>query len=199
MDSDFIVNAEKVLLKVDPALGKLIQNQQLLPTNRPTDYFAALCRSIIGQQVSVAAAKTIFERFENATNLLPANVLAINDETKKQIGLSRQKTAYLKDLARHFHNNPTVYEHLERASDTEVILELTTVKGVGTWTAQMFLMFTLQRPDVFAPDDGGLQRAMMLLYGWNSLPRKKELQKKAATWSPYRTIACMHLWQSLDT
>src|SRR5690606_14972068 len=107
----------------------------------------------------------------------------------KAIGLSRQKASYIRDLAQHFVENPSVYTHLEKMSDEEVIAELTAVKGIGVWTAQMFLMFTLSRPDVFAPDDAGLQRAILQLYKWDALPPKKELVIVAEQWKPYRTVA----------
>ncbi len=198
MTDKFIAMAEKHLKIQDPILGRLIIGQNLISRTNPTDYFTSLCRSIIGQQVSVAAAHTIFKRFESVTKLNPIKVLNISDEEKKLIGLSRQKTAYLKDLALHFHKNPNVYKHLGKVSYEDAITELTNVKGIGVWTAQMFLMFTLGRPDVFAPDDAGLQRAMIQLYNWEKLPAKKDLEIKAAIWKPYRTIACMHLWHSLD-
>ena len=198
MDRDFIKHAESVLCKQDSVLGVLIRKQKLVTRKRPSDYFAALCRSIVGQQVSVAAASAIFGRLEKITNLEPKLMLALSEEQIKQIGLSKQKTGYITDLARHFADNPEVYSHLETQSDEAVIKELTDVRGIGTWTAQMFLMFTLQRPDIFAPDDAGLQRAMMNLYGWEVLPPKKQLEEKALVWQPYRTVACLHLWQSLD-
>jgi DNA-3-methyladenine glycosylase II len=128
----------------------------------------------------------------------PMKTASLSDEDTKIIGLSRQKASYIRDLAIHFSNNPGVYDHLETLSDDEIIEELTEIKGIGTWTAQMFLMFTLARSDVFAPDDAGLQRAMRLLYGWDNLPHKKELVEVAEKWRPYRTYACLHLWQSLD-
>ena len=130
--------------------------------------------------------------------LVPATVASLSAEAMRPIGLSRQKAGYLQDLARHFTDNPTLYNHLENQTDEQVIAELTAVKGIGEWTAQMFLMFTLARPDVFAPDDAGLQRAMMRLYGWATLPSRAERIRVAEAWRPYRTIACLHLWQSLD-
>lgn len=190
--------AERSLQKADSKLAVIIKAQKLeLPTPR-ADYFASLARSIIGQQVSVAAARAIAQRFEDTTNMQPSKAAELTEEEAKTIGLSRQKASYIRDLARHFVNNPSVYSHLEALPDDEVIGELTAVKGIGVWTAQMFLMFTLARPDVFAPDDVGLQRAMMKLYGWETLPRRKVLAETALAWQPYRSIASLHLWQSLD-
>ena len=189
--------AEKELIKLDPKLGELIKLQTPIVHKPKTNYFHSLCRSIVGQQVSVAAATTIFGRLESATGIDPAKIAKLSEEQIKAIGLSRQKAGYLRDLAQHFVDNPEVYNHLGQLPDEEVIADLTAVKGIGTWTAQMFLMFTLVRLDVFAPDDIGLQRAMKELYGWKTTPSYKKLEKTAEQWRPYRTVACWHLWASL--
>jgi DNA-3-methyladenine glycosylase II len=198
MNNDIISDAEALLEKRDPVLAGLIQQQTL--ERRPGtrgDYFAALTRAIIGQQVSVAAATSIYGRFEAQTKMLPENVLQLQEEDIKTIGLSRQKATYLGDLAQHFAKDPHVYHHLQHLDDEAVIKELTAVKGIGVWTAQMFLIFTLGRPDVFPPDDLGIQRAIRQLYGWESTPSKHELTKIAENWRPYRSVASLHLWQSL--
>lgn len=189
--------AENELVKLDAKLGQLIELQKPLIHKPRTNYFFSLCRSIVGQQVSVAAAATIFGRLEAATDINPKKIAKLSEDQIKSIGLSRQKAGYIKDLAQHFIDNPAVYNHLGQLSDKEVIADLTAVKGIGIWTAQMFLMFTLVRLDVFAPDDIGLQRAMKQLYGWKATPSKEKLEKTAAKWRPYRTVACWHLWQSL--
>jgi len=193
-----IKQAEAELVILDPVLGKLIKTQKLEPISPRRGYFSSLCRSIVGQQVSVAAARTIFARLEEKTKMAPELIAALTIEDIKAIGLSRQKASYIKDLARHFVDDPAIYNHLEQQSDEQVILELTDVKGVGTWTAQMFLMFTLARMNVFAPDDAGLQRAMIQLYEWDTLPPKKELELFAEKWSPFKSVACLHLWHSLQ-
>lgn len=198
MTEDEIRSAEAVLTTIDPLLGAVIKKQTLVPPEPRTDYFTSLARSIIGQQVSVAAARAIAGRFEEATTMNPARAAALTDEEVKTIGLSKQKSSYIRDLAQHFVDDPAVYNHLGSLSDDKVITELTAVKGIGVWTAQMFLMFTLGRPDVFAPDDVGLQRAMLRLYEWDTLPPKKYLAVIAEKWQPYRTVASLHLWQSLD-
>lgn len=198
MTEEAIKDAELALQDADLVLGGLIKSQTITLPQPRTNYFASLTRSIISQQVSVAAARAIAGRFEERTGLDPAKVAALSEEAIKAIGLSRQKASYIQDLARHFMNNPAIYNHLESQTDDQVIAELTAVKGIGIWTAQMFLMFTLVRPNIFAPDDVGLQRAMMQLYTWDALPPKKRLNEIAETWSPYRTVACLHLWQSLD-
>lgn len=193
-----IPQAEKQLTLQDPLLGALISSQTIETKQPRTDYFTSLCSSIIGQQVSVAAANAILQRFKDATQCDPQKVRNITSDEAKTIGLSKQKYSYLTDLAIHFIDNPDLYNHLESQTDEAVITELTAVKGVGVWTAQMFLMFTLQRPDVFAPADVGLQRAMMQLYNWQTLPPAKELETIAEQWRPYRTVASWHLWHSLS-
>lgn len=198
MTEESIRTAEQHLAKIDPLLAPLIASQRLEPLVLGGDYFASLARSIIGQQVSVAAARAISGRFEDTTHYNPKAVVSLTEDDMRAIGLSRQKASYIRDLAGHFVENPLVYNHLGELSDDEVISDLTAVKGIGVWTAQMFLIFTLGRPDVFAPDDVGLQRAMLQLHKWEVLPPKKELALIAEQWQPYRSIASLHLWQSLD-
>lgn len=193
-----IKQAEAKLIKLDLKLGKLIELQGSVVYNPRTDYFFSLCRSIVSQQISVAASAAIFGRLEAATDLDPAIVLKLSEEQFRTIGLSRQKEGYIRDLAQHFVENPHIYNQLGQLSDEEVIRDLTAIKGIGVWTAQMFMMFTLTRLDVFAPDDVGLQRAMLRLYGWSSLPNKQTLEQTAEHWRPYRTVACWHLWKSLQ-
>lgn len=190
--------AEEYLIKADPVLGRLIELQKPVLHQPRTDYFFSLCRSIVGQQISVKAAAKIFSRLEQYTELKPSVIAVMNDDLAKKIGLSKQKTTYLRDLAAHFDKDPKIYNHLEKSTDDEVIKELTDIKGVGVWTAKMFLMFTLLRLDVFAADDIGLQRAMKQLYGWKIMPSKEKMEKIADKWRPYRTIASWHLWESLN-
>jgi DNA-3-methyladenine glycosylase II len=190
--------AEKALIKLDPVLGKIIEMQSPIIHEPRVDYFFALCRAVIGQQISVVAASAILARFESITKLKPALVLTMSESQVKEIGLSRQKSAYLMDIAQHFVDNPDVYNHLNKLSDDEVAEELVQIKGIGPWSAQMFLMFTLGRLDVFPVDDVGIQRAMKILYGWKDLPDKTNLENVASKWKPYRTVACWHLWKSLS-
>lgn len=190
--------AEQALMQLDPVLGALIRTHGPIRHTPRGDYFEALCESIISQQLSVKASDTIFRRFHEATGLDPTQVLALSETAQKAIGLSGQKARYLRDLAEHFVRDAGVFDHLDRLSDDEVILELTQVKGIGVWTAQMFLMFTLARPDVFAPDDLGLLNAITRVYGLPARPTKQEASALAASWAPYRSTACFHLWRSLD-
>lgn len=190
--------AEQYLMDHDSILRKVITENGSIAFRPERDYFEALASSIISQQISVKAAASIFARFKTQTKLKPERVVSLNEDETKAIGLSGQKARYLKDLADHFVQDSAVFNHLDSLNDDEVISELTRVKGIGVWTAQMFLIFTLHRPDVFAPDDRGLQLAIQKLYGFSKLPGRAELEEFAARWAPYRSIACLHLWHSLD-
>jgi DNA-3-methyladenine glycosylase II len=190
--------AELGLSKIDPTIGQVIEHNGPIIHESRSDYFAALCESIISQQISVKAAAKIFERFKDATQLNPEHVVALSEEDIKMVGLSGQKSRYLHDLAEHFVRDSAVFNHLDSLSDDEVIVELTKVKGIGVWTAHMFLMFALVRPDVFAPGDRGIQLAIQKLYSLPTVPSPAELEAIAKEWAPYRTIACWHLWRSLD-
>lgn len=190
--------AETALIALDPYMGRLITTNGPIALAPRRDYFEALSSSIISQQISVKAAAKIFGRFREHTELEPERVRAIDDDTQKAIGLSGQKRRYLHSLAEHFVENPNVFNHLDNLSDEAVIAELTSIKGIGVWTAQMFLIFTLHRPDIFAPDDRGLQLAIQATYGLASIPSRNELQALAEQWQPYRSTACLHLWRSLE-
>ncbi len=189
---------ERQLARSDPKLAAIIKAHGPMQREPRTDYFVSLSRSIVSQQISVKAAASIYQRFSDLTGLDPRTAAALDEAQIKAIGLSGQKARYIKDLAEHFVTDAKVFNHLDQLSDDDVTKELTAVKGIGVWTAQMFLMFTLLRLDIFPPDDVGIQRAMMRLNGWDSLPSKAELEQCAEKWRPYRTVACWYLWASLD-
>lgn len=189
-------SAERSLAQLDPVIGELIAQHGHIAMRPERDYFEALASAIVGQQISVKAAAKIFERFRDTTQLDPLKTSLLTDEQVKTIGLSGQKSRYIRDLAAHFVKDSAVFNHLDSLSDDDVIAELTRVKGIGVWTAQMFLIFTLHRPDVFAPDDRGLQLAVEKLYEHTFT--RAELEPFAEHWSPYRSTACLHLWRSLD-
>lgn len=165
----------------------------------PAD-FPALARSIVFQQLSGKAAATIFGRLEAALKgrLTPGALLRLTDERMRSFGLSRQKTAYLQDLARRTRSGELDFAALPGRSDQEVIATLTAVKGVGVWTAQMFLIFALGRPDVLPTADLGIRTAMKKLCGLTELPKPVEMERIAAPWRPYASVACWYLWRSLD-
>ncbi len=179
-------------------MGQVIEFNGSLPPRPRRGNYESLARSIVGQQISVKAATNIFARFEQITELRPELAVELSADQIKLIGLSGQKANYLQDLARHFVTDPGVYDHLDTLDDTAVITELTRVKGIGVWTAQMFLMFTLRRPDVFAPGDRGLQLAIERLYGLPAKTSQSQLEVIAERWQPHRTTASLHLWQSLN-
>jgi DNA-3-methyladenine glycosylase II len=193
-----ILQAEQKLSKLDPVLGMAIKKHGTLVRGPRIDYFTSLARSIVGQQISVKAAATIFGRLQQTTNLEPLAVAKLTDQQIKIIGLSGQKARYIRDLAEHFVKDSAIFDHLNSLPDDQVIAELTSIKGIGMWTAQMFLMFTLVRPDVFAPDDVGLQQSIKKMYGLSEVPKRAELLAFAERWKPYRTVACWHLWHALD-
>jgi len=188
--------AEKYLIAHEPQLGALIELQGHIERRPERNHFEALASSIVSQQISVKAADSIFRRLVAATGLDPQKVRALAPDEAKTIGLSNQKVTYLRNLAEHFLTSPAIYEKLADYDDETVIKELTAVKGIGVWTAQMFLIFTLGRPDVFAPDDRGLQMAVEMLYDHPAKYTRNELTAIAEQWTPYRSTASLHLWQS---
>lgn len=191
-----LTDAEIYLSEHDRILGDMIEKNGTIRLRPRASYYSALARSIISQQISVKAAAKIFERFSEATGMSAEATVALSDDQARLIGLSGRKLSYLKDLAEHFVNDSAVFNHLDGLSDDDVISELTQVKGIGVWTAQMFLIFTLHRPDVFAPDDRGLQLAIEKHYG---IPASRNrLAQLAESWAPYRSTASLHLWKSLD-
>lgn len=191
-----LTDAEIYLSEHDRILGDMIEKNGTIRLGPRASYYSALARSIISQQISVKAAAKIFERFSEATGMSAEATVALSDDQARLIGLSGRKLSYLKDLAEHFVNDSAVFNHLDGLSDDDVISELTQVKGIGVWTAQMFLIFTLHRPDVFAPDDRGLQLAIEKHYG---IPASRNrLAQLAESWAPYRSTASLHLWKSLD-
>lgn len=167
-----------------------------------SDPFVALCQSIYSQQISTAIATILFQRFRKLFTrgrITPAAVIALFDaspaESLKRCGLSRQKHAYIRDLAGHFVDKRIPVRKLPAMSDEEVIEALTEVKGVGRWTAEMFLMFVLNRPDVLPIDDLGLQVGVQEIYGLAARPKPKEVTPIAECWKPYRTIATWYIWR----
>jgi DNA-3-methyladenine glycosylase II len=168
----------------------------------PTDHYGALVRSIVGQQLSTKAARAIYGRLADrygGRTPSPVEVLEDDpDELRAAAGLSRAKVGFLRSLAEHVIDGSLELERLDELPDDEVIAELVAVKGLGVWTAHMFLMFHLQRPDVVAVGDLGIRRAVMQRYGLDDLPSPAALEALAEPWRPYRTLACLYLWRSLD-
>jgi DNA-3-methyladenine glycosylase II len=195
------------LKRSDPVLARVIERipeKQLDPTEteRPDDHYGALLRSITGQQLSVKAAYAIYQRvlgFFGGEIPTPEQILAADPIALKEAGgLSHAKTGYLRSLAEHVVSGELELMKLNDLPDDEVIAELVAVKGLGLWTAQMFLMFHLGREDVMPTGDLGIRRAVMIEYGLDELPKPAELIEIAEPWRPHRTLACRYLWASVD-
>jgi DNA-3-methyladenine glycosylase II len=168
---------------------------------RPADAYGALLRSIIGQQLSVKAARSIFGRFTElygGRTPTPAEILETDPETLRSVGFSRAKANYVRDLAAKVEAGDLHLDGFEDMSDERVIEELTQVKGLGRWTADVFLMFHLGRPDVLPVGDQGIRRAVERLYGLEEIPDAETLERLGERWAPYRTLASLYLWESLD-
>jgi len=186
--------------KNDPKLYSvaLLIDYKIRPS-RGNNYFRNITRSIIGQQLSVKAASTIFGRFEKLIHgeIVPENILSLSLQEMRDVGMSHAKTRYVQEFARMVQDKKINLEVLPEMSDIEATRELVKIKGVGQWTAEMFLMFSLNRPDIFSHGDAGLQRAMKQIYSLNEYDYDI-FEKISKKWSPYRTYACDILWQSLD-
>jgi DNA-3-methyladenine glycosylase II len=188
------------LKKSDPVLCAIIQKvgPYRMEYGEPT--FHSLAESILYQQLNGKAAVVIFGRFTAAAGdpVTPEGILKLSDAQMRAIGLSKQKTAYLRDLAQKTKDGLLNFERLAEMSNEEVIEHLTQVKGIGVWTAHMFLMFTLKRPDILPTGDYGIQAAMKKHYRKRKWPKPKDMEKIAKSWAPYRSVACWYLWRSLD-
>ncbi len=169
---------------------------------KPDDHYGALVRSIVGQQLSAKVAavmnQRMFDRFGGRPPT-PEEVLAEDpEEFRAAIGLSKMKVAFLRSLAEHVIDGSLELDRMNRLSDEDVIAELIEVKGIGEWTAHMFLIFHLQRPDVLAVGDLGIRAAMRNAYELSDLPGPQDMERIAESWRPYRSVACRYLWRSLD-
>ena len=190
----------------DAVMGRLIEEhgalvRRDLKRERPGDAYGALLRSIVGQQLSTKAASTIYGRMLDLFGghaPTPKQLLKADPHMIRAAGLSRPKIAYLRDLAQHVEEGTLELERLPDLPDEEVAEQLTAIKGLGQWTADMFLIFHLGRPDILPVGDQGIRRAIQVQYGLRKLPDAKRLEKIARPWRPYRTLACLYLWSSLD-
>lgn len=206
------------LKKCDPILAEIITRVgPPRPLRRPATFWA-MARSIVFQQLAGAAANTIFTRVERACAaalgvtlpegdippaegaavVTPEAILKLDDQQLRSCGLSRQKLSYLRDLAEKALSREVDFERLPQMSDEEVIAHLTRVKGIGVWSAQMFLMFALRRLDVMPTVDVGINTAICRAYRKRKVPKAKQILKIAEPWRPYRTLACWYLWRSLE-
>ena len=194
--------ARRALMRRDPVIASLIRQHGEcgLAASQRADPFHALLHAIIAQQLSTKAAKTIEGRF---TALFeggptPGAVARVPDEKLRAVGLSGQKVKYIRDLCARIVDGSLNLDALTSLADDEVIAALTSVKGIGRWTAEMFLMFRLHRPDVLPVGDLGIVKAVQKAYRLRALPTSARLTKIGETWRPYRSVACWYLWASLD-
>ncbi len=196
--------ARRVLMRRDPRLGALIKRVGpcRLPESRTREPFAALVRSIISQQLSLKAAATIHSRLlalaGAGANITPEALLALDLAALRAVGVSGQKASYLRDLAERVVDGRLDLEALEHLSDDEVIVMITSVKGLGRWSAEMFLMFRLNRPDVFPVADLGIVKGLQKLVGMKRRPAPRTMLRLAEPWRPYRSVAAWYLWRILE-
>jgi len=194
------LKAKKIISKKDPVLRKIIKKYNkgfLTSKNRP---FFSLCRTIVGQQISTKAADSIWLKFEKKCKkkITPDVVLKLSTLSLKSAGLSRQKVSYLKNIAKNFKNKYFIIKDLRKMSDNDAIGYITQLKGLGVWSAQMFLMFNLNRADIYPTGDIGLLRAISLNYKTSYPPSKRFLKKISDLHLGYRTVLTWYMWRSID-
>lgn len=196
---DYWKQATRELSASDPVIKKLAARSRGLTLRSRGDAFNTLARSIVGQQISVKAAQSVWDKLTAIVpEMLPEMIHAHDADALRLCGLSRSKVVYLHDLARHFVEGRMRVARWKEMSDDELISELTQVRGVGRWTAEMFLIFYMSRPDVLPLDDIGLQRAMSLHYNEGKPLSKLKINAIAKSWKPWRSVATWYMWRSLD-
>jgi DNA-3-methyladenine glycosylase II len=196
--------ARRLLLRRDPVLAALIREYGPcgLAAAQRSDHFSALVRAIVFQQLSTKAASTIYSRMVALLangELTPEALAALSDEQLRSAGISRQKGGYLRDLCDKVTAGVVPLDELERMADEQVIEALTKIKGIGRWSAEMFLMFRLHRPDVLPVGDLGIMNAVMKVYRMRKKPTPERLRRLGEAWRPYRSVASWYLWRSLGS
>jgi DNA-3-methyladenine glycosylase II len=191
--------ASRELAGIDPVMSRLVETYAGASIVSRGDPFATLVRSIVGQQISVKAADSVWARLTTAVpGPSPRAILACSAEQLRGCGLSTRKVEYIVDLAGHFESGQIHTHRWPTMNDAEIIAELTAVRGIGVWTAEMFLIFNQLRPDVFPLDDIGLQKAVAMHYLSGERPERRELARLGEHWRPWRSVATWYLWRSLD-
>jgi DNA-3-methyladenine glycosylase II len=189
------------LKKADPVLAAIMKKAGPYRVKYTEPVFQTLVRSIVYQQLNGKAALTIFNRLAEAgkvTPLTPEAILKMRPQKMRAVGLSKQKTLYIRELARRTRAGEIQFERLSEMEDAAIIETLTRVKGVGVWTVQMFLMFALQRPNILPVGDLAVRAAMKKAYGLADLPKPQEMESIAAAWHPYCSVASWYMWRSLE-
>jgi DNA-3-methyladenine glycosylase II len=203
-----LTKAHEALAASDPVMGALMKRigpmsvaeRRRRRGQRPNDAYGALLRAVVGQQLSTKAARTIYERviaLFGGEDPSPQELLDVDETQLRAAGLSGRKVEYLRDLAAHVLSGELELDRLDQLSDEEVIEEVTAVRGLGRWTAEMFLMFHLGRKDVVSGGDLGIRKAIQIEYGLEEMPTPEEVAERGEAWAPNRTLACIYLWESL--
>jgi DNA-3-methyladenine glycosylase II len=190
------------LKAADPVLARIIERVGDYGINYREPTFETLVRSIVFQQLSGRVARVIFDRLAAALpggRITPDGIMRLRPEKMRALGLSRQKTAYIRDLARRARRGAILFDQLGELEDERIIEQLTEVKGIGVWTVHMFLIFALRRPNVLPTGDLGIRSAIRKAYGLPDLPKPKDIEQLARSWHPYCSVACWYLWHSLET
>lgn len=202
LEKEVMIDGINYLSSLNVNLSKFLKSYNIpnLPVEK--NYFWSLCRSVIYQQISGKAAKKISERYlslyENGPRMLPSEVVDIDIKKIFKVGISRQKASYIKNIAHAFNTKIIDEKNISKLDDQEIISQLTTIKGVGKWTAEMFLIFTLRRPDVFPVTDLGVQKGFKIFYSLDDIPTIELMNKKSESWKPYRTIMSLYLWYVVE-
>ena len=202
LGKEVMIDGIKKLSSNDIRLKTFLQKFRVPVLPIEKNYFWSLCRSVIYQQISGKAAKKISDRylslFDQDVKMTPADVLDIDIEKINNVGISRQKSSYIKNIADAFSNKIINEKNISELDDQEIIKQLTSIKGVGRWTAEMFLIFTLRRTDVFPVTDLGVQKGFQIFYSLDKLPTIEMMNQKSESWRPYRTIMSLYLWYAVE-
>jgi DNA-3-methyladenine glycosylase II len=202
LEKEIMIDGIKRLSSKNIKLKSFLQKFRVPVLPIEKNYFWALCRSVIYQQISGKAAKKISDRylslFDQGIKMRPADVTEIDIEKIHKVGISRQKSSYIKNIADAFRNNIINEKNISDLDDQEIIKQLTSIKGVGRWTAEMFLIFTLRRTDVFPVTDLGVQKGFQIFYSLDDLPTIEVMNEKSESWRPYRTIMSLYLWYAVE-
>jgi DNA-3-methyladenine glycosylase II len=199
MKPEYWDRARRTLARRDPVMASVMRPHRGVYMTVRGEPFMTLARAICGQQISVKAAQSVWDRFCLCVKTVsPQAVVAADRKAMRACGLSDRKTEYIADLAQHFVDGRIHARDWPRMSDEEIIAELTDVRGIGRWTAEMFLMFNLLRPDVFPLDDLGLQKGIRVAYYKGRKVSLRTMQRLGETWRPWRSVATWYLWRSLD-
>ena len=199
MNNDFLKGIK--FLRKDKYLGTVVSKIEIPSFANERDFFISLSKYVIYQQLSIKSARSIYDRFiglfQNSI-INPQNFKKISDTSLLQIGISRSKIIYINNIANRFINDKSFLNNINQMSDQDIVNQLIVIKGIGPWTCDMFLMFTLNRLDILPIKDLGIKKGIQKLFKLKKIPTDDFMIKKSKQWSPYRTIACLYLWKLID-